>query len=394
MARRSGVKDSGTAVAVAIVVMNVATYGFTILAARLLGPSAYGAVAGLMATLLVITVAQLGLQTTAARRIAAHPDDVEQIEQSILRVSYRAALVLGLALLALAPVINIALQLDSLPTAALVALIAVPVTVTGGQAGILQGHRRWLPLAMIYVASGVPRLIIGVVLMSWRPDQFVAMLSVLIGALAPVVVGWVALRHAKAPAEHVRAHGARPMLKEALHNSHALLAFLCLSSVDIIVARNVLDDRDAGLYAGGLILTKAVLFLPQFVVVVAFPSMSTDDQRRRTLVRSVAVVVVLGAGCTLGTLLLPDLAMIFVGGNEYVDVQSRLWLFAVLGTVLSTLQVLVYGVLAQQARAAVYVVWVAFGVLVVAGLAQDSVSSLAVTVTVIDAARACWASTP
>ena len=35
------------------------------------------------------------------------------------------------------------------------------------------------------------------------------------------------------------------------------------------------EDQPAGLYAGGLILTKALLFLPQFVVVVAFPSMST-----------------------------------------------------------------------------------------------------------------------
>ena len=37
------------------------------------------------------------------------------------------------------------------------------------------------------------------------------------------------------------------------------------------MARNVLDEHDAGLYAGGLILTKAVLFLPQFVVVDRVP---------------------------------------------------------------------------------------------------------------------------
>ena len=53
------------------------------------------------------------------------------------------------------------LRLDSLVTAALVALAAVPLTVMGGQAGILQGERRWLALAVVYVASGVPRLVIG-----------------------------------------------------------------------------------------------------------------------------------------------------------------------------------------------------------------------------------------
>ena len=63
------------------------------------------------------------------------------------------------------------------------------------------------------------------------------------------------------------------------HNSHALLAFFALSNVDVVVARNVLAEHQAGLYAGGLILTKAVLFLPQFVVVIVFPSMSSAAVR-------------------------------------------------------------------------------------------------------------------
>ena len=67
---RALMRGSG-GLAVAILVMNVATYGFQIVAARALGPAAYGAVASLMALLLVVAVVQLGLQATAARRIAA-----------------------------------------------------------------------------------------------------------------------------------------------------------------------------------------------------------------------------------------------------------------------------------------------------------------------------------
>ena len=89
---------SGTSIAIAIGVMNLATYGFTIVAARILGPTEYGALAGLMATLMVLAVLQLGLQATAARRISAEPEHVAQIEQSIMRVTYRGALVLGAVL--------------------------------------------------------------------------------------------------------------------------------------------------------------------------------------------------------------------------------------------------------------------------------------------------------
>ena len=65
----TGLRGSG-GLAVAMLVTNVATYGFQVVSARLLGPVEYGAVAGLMAFLLVLSVLQLGTQATAARRQA------------------------------------------------------------------------------------------------------------------------------------------------------------------------------------------------------------------------------------------------------------------------------------------------------------------------------------
>ena len=375
---------SGSSIAVAMAVMNLATYGFTIISARLLGPGSYGALAGLMATLLVISVLALGLQATAARRVSADPEHVGQIENTILRVALRGALALGLLLVLLSPVINLVLRLDDLKTAALVGLTAVPLTVMGGQAGILQGERRWWPLAVLYVASGVPRLVIGTALIVWRPTEFMAMLGVALGALLPVVVGWIALRGERQPGLSSESHAARSVIRETVHNSQALLAFFALCNVDVIVARNVLDDHEAGLYAGGLILTKAVLFLPQFVVVVAFPALSTAAERRRALTRSLSLVAVLGALATAGALVLPDLAMVFVGGEEYDDIESRLWLFAVLGTVLAMLQLLVYSVIARQGQRSIYLVWGALVVVAGAGLLTTSVNTLLTVVVVID----------
>jgi O-antigen/teichoic acid export membrane protein len=377
-------RSSGS-IAVAMGVMSVATYGFTMIAARLLGPGAYGAVAALMATLLVIGVLQLGLQATAARRISAEPEHVAQIERVIMRVTIRAALALGLLMLVLTPVVNWILRLDSLPTAALVAVTAVPMTIMGGQAGILQGERRWWPLGVLYVASGVPRLVIGTALILWKPTEFSAMFGVMLGAWLPVLVGWYALRRGdRDPREDTASHRVRPILRETIHNSQALLAFFALSNTDVIVARNVLADHDAGLYAAGLIVTKAVLFLPQFVVVVAFPAMATARERRKALTRSLVVVAGLGAGCTLGSALLSDLAIKFAGGAEYADVQGRLWMFAILGTALSMLQLLVYSVLARQGQRSVYLVWATLGALVVGGLLADSVNELLTIVMLVD----------
>src|ERR1700750_1701247 len=101
-------------------IMNVTTYLYTILAARLLGPRDYGAFAALMGLLLVIMVASLALQATAARRIVATPGNVHQIEQLILKVGMQPAVGLGVLCLVLSPVINEVVRLDSLRTAALV----------------------------------------------------------------------------------------------------------------------------------------------------------------------------------------------------------------------------------------------------------------------------------
>ncbi|HEV2797342.1 MAG TPA: oligosaccharide flippase family protein, partial [Nocardioides sp.] len=195
-ARRS---FDGSAVAVATSVMNVATYGFTIIAARVIGPSEYGAFAACLSFLLVVQVGALGLQATAARRIALDRGHVAAIEKAMLRLTAKVSVVVGLVMLALVPVIDRLLNLDDLLTAVIVALTAVPLTVAGGQAGVLQGERRWRSLAVFYVTGGVPRLVVGTALILWRPDATTALLGVGIGFLFPVAMGAWLLRHRRTP---------------------------------------------------------------------------------------------------------------------------------------------------------------------------------------------------
>ncbi|SDS22977.1 Membrane protein involved in the export of O-antigen and teichoic acid [Nocardioides scoriae] len=378
---------NGGVIAVAMAVMNVTTYGYTMVAARLLGPGSYGAFAAVMGLLLVIGVLQLGLQTTGARRIAAQPESVAEVERALMRVTYGAAAVLALVCLLLSPLVDRLLHLGSLPTAVLVAFTALPMTVMGGQAGVLQGERRWRALAALYLAAGVPRLLLGGALLAWRPTETMAVLAVTVAFVAPVVVGWWALRRS-APGRSQAAtglHDERSILAETFRNSHALLAFFALSNADVIIARDVLGGHESGLYAGGLILVKAVLFLPQFVVVVAFPSMSDGRSRGRALAGSVGVVLVLGVVSTLGALVLSGLALVFVGGPEYAEIQDRLWLFAILGTVLSVVQLLVYSVVARQSRRSVYLLWGGLVALVLATRAVDDATSLALVVVAVDA---------
>jgi O-antigen/teichoic acid export membrane protein len=274
---------------------------------------------------------------------------------------------------------------------------AVPLSVMGGQAGILQGERRWWPLAAIYLTVGLGRIGFGVAALVVRPDTLGAMTGVTVGAFLPVVVGWFALRRpdrreaARMAASHgpaVRGRRWAPggVLRETLHNSHALLAFFALSNADVVIARNTLSEHQAGLYAGGLILAKAVLFLPQFVVVIAFPFMAKRDAGKQMHLLSLGAVLAIGAVTVAGVVALSGLALIFIGGPEYVDLQGRLWVFAVIGTLLALLQLMVYNIVARQRQRAVLLVWAALSVLAVAASTVGSVGGLLTVVVGVDSA--------
>ena len=185
---------SGAVIAVAMGIMNLSTYGYTVLAAHTIGKEPYGAFSALMGALLVISVLSLGLQATGARRISAHPDQVVAIERVVLGVGLRSALVLGAVCLALAPVLNAVLHLDSLPTALLVGVAAFPLTYMGAQAGVLQGERRWGLLALVYLAQGLGRVVFGLGLILFRPTEFTAMAGVALGCWLPVIIAALALR--------------------------------------------------------------------------------------------------------------------------------------------------------------------------------------------------------
>lgn len=373
----------GGSVALAMLVLNVTTYGFTIAAAHILGPADYGALAAWMNLLLVVNVGSLGLQATTARRLSSGEHDLDDVESHLVRLTLVTSAVLGVVLLLLTPVINVLLQLDDPLMAAMMGVSAVPLTLVGGLAGILQGERRWGALSAVQICIGVPRLLIGLVLLLWRPDPLWGTIAVAIALVIPVAVGIRALRHRRLRPGPER-EGLRSLVVEMVHNSQALLAFFAVSNVDLIVARHVLDAHEAGLYAAGLIVAKAVLFLPQFVTVVAFPSLASGDNPR-TFAAAVGGVVVLGSLATVATALLPGLALVFVGGSAYDDIRSRLWVFAVLGTLLACLMMVVYALIARGGQRSVYLTWVGLVAIVGLGLTVSSIAGLLTVVISVDA---------
>jgi O-antigen/teichoic acid export membrane protein len=222
-----------------------------------------------------------------------------------------------------------------------------------------------------------------------------ALLGTSLGYLAPVVLGWWLLRRPREESPHAEVPAQWPLLREAILGAQALLAFFTLANVDIVVARHVLSAAESGLYAFGLLVTKTMLFLPQFVVIVMFPSLATVHQRRRAVIRGTTAILALGAVFTLGVAVFSGIAADLLRSEKLEAVADHLWLFAVLGTLLSIIQLLVYATLARQGRRSINLVWAALAACVAAGLMTTTPTGLLtvmIAVTTALAAALGWLS--
>jgi len=119
-------------------------------------------------------------------------------------------------------------------------------------------------------------------------------------------------------------------------------------------------------------------------LVVAFPSMAEAGARRAMHLRGLGMVLAIGALAVAGTAVFSGLAVVFIGGPEYAALQSGLWAFAGLGTLLAMVQLMVYNVVARQDQRSVYLVWGALLVLLCTVPFVGSVTALVTVVASVD----------
>jgi O-antigen/teichoic acid export membrane protein len=117
-----------------------------------------------------------------------------------------------------------------------------------------------------------------------------------------------------------------------------------------------------------VIVAKACLFLPQFVIVIVFPSLASSPGDTLRLRRAIQAVAALGVCTVLGALVLPDLVVKIVGGTDYAPVGPIAWLFALAGSSYAVLQLVVYAAIAQQEKRAALLIWIGLAGLAIATL--------------------------
>jgi O-antigen/teichoic acid export membrane protein len=366
-------------VGAATLVGNGSAYLLSMISARILDQADFGALGALLGLLVIIATLGISTQALTARRVStatgANRSDIEG--QAIrLSVFVGAAIIAG-ALVVAWPISVI----FAIPVVAVITGISSLAFVVVGSAsmGIAQGREEHTKLSIAFIANGVGRAIggiIGVVVLQ-------SVTGVGIGILIGCAVGAGISYRLICP----RTFSSK--LRDGIsiefgHVAHALLVLFTLTNIDVLLARIFLTEDLSGEYSVGVLLAKIAFFLPNAIIIVLFPKMTSGGSSRAVYLAT-GLTALLGLIITLVSIFAGDLVIGILGGSQYRDLGSEAWLFALEGSAFALVQVLLYARLAAQDRRAVLAVWGALVVLVtvVAVWRHDTVAEIVTTVVVV-----------
>jgi O-antigen/teichoic acid export membrane protein len=360
---------------------NVASYALLLAAAHQLSKSDYGQLSSLLGLLLIGSVPQLALQTVTARRSASR-EGSHGIAGGAALVTVVATALFFAAAAPMAAFLHLGVS------GPMIVAATVPgLAFLGAAQGLAQGRREFGRLSILIVATTGGRSVGGLVGLFAGGTVLTTLLGVFAGTTGAALVVAVRERYGRRGWAHSR---VREVAIEAAHAAQAHGGFLLLTSIDVLLARHVLDGDSAGLYAVGSVVTRAALWLPQSVVTVMFASLAESDNHGQAARRTTAIVGAIGALAVVGAAVTSPILVIAVGGSKYRSLNDYVWLFALLGALLAIVQLSVLAGLAQRRVRRTILVWLTIvaDVVVVLSLGDGQTPRGIITVLVIVAAVA------
>jgi O-antigen/teichoic acid export membrane protein len=241
----------------------------------------------------------------------------------------------------------------------LLAVSLAPITLIGLCYGILQGTERFSLMARVIALEAVCRIggtLLGLAVFRTPTG---ALGGTAIGATVVASVGWLVCGRPK-PGPRGQGH-----VTEVLHAVQALLALVLLVNLDLVLARHSLPPQQAGEYAVGSAVTKGAYWLPYAVAIVALPKLADETARRRVVPVALAVCAAIDAVLVVICVVLGPTVVALVGGSAYAASGIPVWPFAVVGSLLSLVQILLYSRIAGADRLSTLLTWLAVGLEIV-----------------------------
>lgn len=387
MSQASVVSRRNLTLAAGTIAAQVIVYLLLIVLSRELGTSDYGELASVFTLVAIGAIPGLAYQLWVARYVARirRTDPGAALPATLVHFTARLALactvLTGLMVVVLSPV----LHTSRVPALVGVVLAVPAMVVIPAVQGLLQGQDRIARLAAMFVITALGRLVGGLAALAIHHGALSALVGQGAGLCVAAAVGCLLVDLPRSPARR------GPTWWSVSRIVGAAGSIWVLSNIDIVLARSVLPHHAAGLYSVGALITRAVQFAPQFLVVSTFTRFTDPATARRALVRASRQLLGIGGLAVVGAAVLGPLVIPVVFGHGYDQLGHVAWAFAALGTVLALNQLLLSQRIAGHDESASALVWAAavvfaVGAFVLPGLSWVGLVGLAGGVNVVLAA--------
>lgn len=352
---------TGLVLGLAMGLANVMSYVFVALVSSTLGPADFGGFSALNTYGVLLAMPAGAFQVVVARRqTRAHREAGEQV--TALTTSAVVGLVLAGTTITSAPLIADVLRLDTAWSVVWMALMLLPMTVTGALQGVLLGRESYGRLSAVYLVTAGTRMLAAVCAVGWGFDVHEVFAATFVAATVTLVVALLLARGRLTPG--ARAPRVLAVLDDLVRSNVALAGLMALSSLDVVLARTVLTDHDSGSYALAALFGKVVFWGTQFVALTVVPTVADagGGQIRATLHRSALGVLAIGMVVAVGCALLPGPLVALSGGSAFADAEPLLVWAAATGTLWAVVQVWLFAGMSRGDHVMTVVVWLAAGV--------------------------------
>ena len=344
----------------AVVISGAINYLFNIVMNRLLETDAFGDLYSMETVFLIVTACVLAAQTVVTKYVAEYEATGEHGKTRVIARSFsRWLLMAGAAVLAVSiavawPVAGV-LNLESpLYIVILGTAVAVSVYMTL-PCGVLQGEQRFLGLGAAIIGGATLRITVGVLLVLLGLGVYGAIGAGTMAALVVICVAMYFLRDLfKGPVEvNEDFHPARA-LKFFLPVALAMFFIILLSQMDVVLVKAMFSPSDAGNYSYAALAGKAVLFLPEGILIVMFPRVSElrakGEPTRQVLALSLLAVSLLVVAVAGFYSIFPNFTAYFFAGEKGKEIAGLVGLFGFAMAIFATVKLLAFYHLALEKK--------------------------------------------
>jgi O-antigen/teichoic acid export membrane protein len=397
VALRTSPTAKAAGLAAATMAGNLIAVAFTVVFTRLLGAGGYGSLAALLNLTVILFVPGAALQVAAARegtlgRLGRGGELAGTLSRWTRRLLAGLAAVAVVSIIARAPLAGL-LNVDQQWAAAAVPPTAALWLLLSIQRGLLQASQAYKAVGLSVVLEAAGRLAAGLVLVGAGLDVTGAYLGTMASlAFTAVALSFVLRRRLGPPVRHAAQHRLRALARRAAVPISALTLVAALQNVDVIMAKHVLPEDPAGVYAASTVAAKAVLWLAIGVGLWVLPEATrraaSGEDPRAVLLRALGLVGAIAAVALVAYATVPGLVLRVAFGSEYESGDTILLALGAAYTLLAAAYLAVQFLLALHQRMFIAALAVAAAVELAVLANVDRMTTFAVVVLAVQAGTA------